>query len=87
MNMINIKNELETWLIDYITNAIHGFEAKDSEEFNQWAKSFKRDEADFIVKMEFANDWGYDERTEISEDEAIKYAGPLIQRILDNWFL
>ena len=87
MKKINIKNELESWLVDYITDTIHSMEAEDLEEFNQWAKSFKRDEADFVVKMEFVNDWGYDERTEITEDEAIKYAGILIQRIVDNWFL
>ena len=87
MKKINIKNELESWLVDYITDTIHSMEAEDLEEFNQWAKSFKRDEADFVVKMEFVNDWGYDERTEITEEEAIKYAGILIQRIVDNWFL
>lgn len=85
--MINIKNELESWLVDFITETIHSMEVEDFEDFNQWAKSFKRDEADFVVKMEFPNDWGYDERIEITEDEAIKYAGPLIQRIVDNWFL
>lgn len=37
--------------------------------------------------MEFTNDWGYEERKEISEDEAIEYAHSLIQRILNSWYL
>ena len=37
MKKININNELKTWLIDYITNTIHGYESEDSEEFNKWA--------------------------------------------------
>ena len=40
-NMINIKTELKEWLVNYITNNIHGFESEDSPEFNAWAKSFK----------------------------------------------
>jgi len=41
MKKINIKNELETWLIDYITNTIHGLRGEDFDDFNKWAKSFK----------------------------------------------
>ena len=36
---------------------------------------------------EFINDWGYDERDEITQTEAQEYAQILIQRILDNWYL
>ena len=87
MNSINIKNELNAWLVDYITNAIHGFKGEDFEEFNKWAKSFKKEEAEFVVNMEFANDWGYDKRSEVPEDEAAEYADSLIKRILDNWYV
>lgn len=87
MKKININNELKTWLIDYITNTIHGYESEDSEEFNKWAKSFKREEAKFVVNMEFVVDWGDDDRKEVTEEEAAEYADPLIERILSNWFL
>ena len=86
-NMINIKTELKEWLVNYITNNIHGFESEDSPEFNAWAKAFDKEEASFVVDMEFINDWGYDERESISEEEATKYAQPLIKRILENWNL
>ena len=66
MKMINIKKDLENWLVDYLTDTVRNLEAKDSADFNDWAKSFERDEAAFVVGMEFVNDWGYDERTEIS---------------------
>ena len=36
MKKINIKNELETWLIDYITNTIHGLRGEDFDDFNYW---------------------------------------------------
>lgn len=87
MKKINIKNELETWLIDYITNTIHGLRGEDFDDFNKWAKSFKREEAEFVVNMEFVNEWGYDDRTEVTEDEAAEYADILLKRILDNWYL
>lgn len=87
MKMIKIKTELQEWLVDYITNTIHGLEAENSEDFNKWAKSFERDEADFVVNMEFGNDWGYDKREEITEKEATEYAQALMQTILDNWYL
>lgn len=58
MKKINIKNELETWLVDYITDTVHNLEAENSPEFNKWAKSFEKDEASFVVGMEFINDWG-----------------------------
>lgn len=83
--MINIKNELATWVIDYIANSVHNTES-DNPKFNDWAKSFNRDEAKFAVSMEFGNDWGYDTRTEIAEEEAEKYAQKLLQVILDNWY-
>lgn len=59
---------------------------KECPEFNKWAKSFEEDEANTLVSMEFGNDWGYDTRTEITEDEAEKYANKLLQVILDNWY-
>lgn len=87
MGTIKIKNELSDWLVKYITDCIHNMEAKDFNEFNKWAKSFKEEEAAFLVKAEFINDWGYDERDEITQTEAQEYAQILIQRILDNWYL
>lgn len=87
MKSINIKNGLNEWLVEYITNTIHGFEAEDSDDFNKWAKTFEREEAQFVVNMEFVNDWGYDEREEVPEEEAIKYVQSLLRRILDNWYL
>ena len=56
MKAINIKKELENWLVDYLTDTVHNLEAKDSDEFNKWAKSFEREEAAFVVGMEFVND-------------------------------
>ena len=86
MKAINIKKELENWLVDYLTDTVRNLEAKDSTDFNDWAKSFERDEAAFVVGMEFVNDWGYDKRTEISEEEAEEYAQTLLKTILDNWY-
>ena len=86
MKAINIKKELENWLVDYLTDTVPNLEAKDSDEFNKWAKSFEREEAAFVVGMEFVNDWGYDKRTEISEEEAEEYAQTLLKTILDNWY-
>ena len=85
--MINIKTELKEWLVNYITNNIHGFESEDSPKFNAWVKAFDKEKAYLVVDMEFINDWGYDERESISEEEAAKYAQPLIKRILGNWYL
>ena len=79
-------NELSNWLVTYITDFIHGAQAENAPEFLKWAKSFKREEAESIVKAEFVNDWGYDERSEISE-EAILYARALLERILSSWFM
>ncbi|MBP8935298.1 MAG: hypothetical protein KBG68_06335 [Prevotella sp.] len=87
MKTIQIKEELCDWLINYITNTIHGLEAENSTEFNKWAKNFKREEAEFLVNMEFANDWGYDKREQISSKEATEYAQSILKRILDNWHL
>lgn len=42
MKTIKIKNELENWLVDYLTNTVHNLEAEGSPEFNKWAKSFER---------------------------------------------
>lgn len=87
MEKINILNDLENWLVDYITDTIQNLEAEKSEEFNRWAKSFERDEAEFVVKMEFVNDWGYDKRTEVSIEEASKYAKSLLEKILNHWYM
>lgn len=85
--MINVKKDLENWLVNYITDTIHQLEAENSEAFNKWAKNFEREEAEFVVSMEFGVDWGYEERKEISEEEVAEYASSLIQTILDNWYL
>lgn len=85
--MINIKNELEEWLINYITDEINSLEVEDNQEFNNWAKAYPKEATSTIVKMEFSNDWGYDEREAITEDEASNYAHLLIQRIVDSWYL
>ena len=58
-------NELSNWLVTYITDFIHGAQAENAPEFSKWAKSFKREEAEFVVRAEFVNDWGYDERSEV----------------------
>lgn len=87
MKTIQIKEELCDWLINYITNTIHGLEAENSTEFNKWAKNFKREEAEFVVNMEFANDWGNDQREQISSKEATEYAQSILKIILDNWHL
>ena len=87
MKMINIKKDLENWLVDYLTDTVRNLEVKDLADFNDWAKSFERDEAAFVVGMEFVNDWGYDERTEISEEEAEEYAQTLLKKILETWYM
>ena len=85
--MIKIKTELKQWLVSFITNSIRSIESEDCTEFNSWVKAFKKEEASFVVDMEFINDWGYDERESISEEEAAKYAQSLIKIILENWYL
>lgn len=85
MDTIKIE-DLKEWLVDYITMNIHSMESEESEEFNNWAKSFEKEEAEFVVRAEFVNDWGYDNRNEISIKEASEYAQALIQRILSTWY-
>lgn len=85
MGTIKIE-DLKEWLVDYITMNIHSMESEESEEFNNWAKSFEKEEAEFVVRAEFVNDWGYDNRNEISIKEASEYAQALIQRILSTWY-
>lgn len=85
--MINKNKELEKWLIDYITNQIQSCKSENCPEFDVWAKNFQKEEAAFVVKMEFPNDWGYDNRDSIPKDEAKHYAELLIQRILNSWYL
>lgn len=87
MNKIRIKTELKDWLIDNITNTIHELEIENSENFNKWAKTLKKENAELVVNMEFINDWGYDEREYITEKEASEYSQILMQRIIDNWYL
>lgn len=88
MNSVMIKTELlREWLIDYITNTIHGMKAEDSPEFDKWAASFKREEAEFVVNMEFVVECGDVTSEAISEDEARNYAEPFLQIILDRWYL
>lgn len=81
------KEELKNWVTDYITDTIHSLKAENSTEFDLWASSFDRAEAEFLVNMEYPNDWGYDKRTEIPTMEVEKYAGALLQRILDRWYI
>ncbi len=87
MANIKIKSELEHWLVRYITDNMHGMQAEDFDEFKKWAKSFKEEDASFVVGAEFVNDWGYDERDEVTQEEAKEYANALIQRILNSWYL
>ena len=87
MKKINIQKELKEWLTNYLTDTIHNLEAENFDDFNEWAKSFEREEAEFVVRMEFVNDWGYDKRTEITEEEAARYADSLLKKILDRWYL
>ena len=87
MNKIRIKTELKDWLIDNITNTIHDLEIENSENFNKWAKTFKKENAELVVNLEFINDWGYDEREYIIAKEASEYSQILMQRIIDNWYL
>lgn len=84
--MINIKNDLKNWLVDYIINTIHNL-ASDSTAFNSWAKSLDWGEVDFVVDMEFICDFGYDTREEIEENEAKEYADRLMKIILNKWYL
>ena len=44
METIKIE-DLKEWLVDYITMNIHSMESEESEEFNNWAKSFEKEEA------------------------------------------
>lgn len=87
MNFIKKDEELTEWLINYITDFIHHCEADDLPAFDLWTKNFKREEAEFVVNMEFINDWGYDERKNIPQNEAEEYAQALIRIILDKWYL
>ncbi len=87
MANIKIKSELKHWLVRYITDNMHGMQAEDFDEFKKWAKSFKEEDASFVVGAEFVNDWGYDERDEVTQEEAKEYANALIQRILNSWYL
>lgn len=86
MKTINIDEELQEWLVNYLINAIHGLESDDLK-FNQWAKSYPRKAVDLIVCAEFDNDWGYGECREVTEEEAKQYAEALLQRIVNTWYL
>lgn len=84
--MINIKTELQEWVVDYIVDTIHSL-TSDSEEFNAWAKSFERDEAELVVNMKFNVDFGYDERESITDEEAQAYADKLLTIIINAWYM
>lgn len=87
METINIKNELNSWLVTYILDFIHSMEGENFDDFNKWAKSYPKEAAEMIVGAEFVADWADDERKEITREEAEKYAQKLIRRILDTWYL
>ena len=59
---------LREWLIDYITDTIHGMKAENSPEFDLWAASFKREEAEFVVNMEYLVECGDELREEMKEN-------------------
>lgn len=84
------KNKLRYWLVDYITNNVHKCKMdkkeKEAAAFNSWAKNFKREEADFLVGMEFW-EWEQDPRTEIPLPEVVKYANEMFKIVLDKWNL
>lgn len=84
--MIKI-NELQNWIIDYITDTIPNLEC-DNDEFNEWTKSFERDEAEFVVEM---NLWELEKeiegKIEFLEENAAELARPFIQKIVDHWYL
>lgn len=84
--MIKI-NDLQNWIIDYVCHTIHNLES-DNLKFNEWAKSFERAEADFVVSMDL---WELEEvlkgKTEVSEEEAEELALPFIQKIINHWYL
>lgn len=82
---------LRYWLIEHITSYIHSLKVKDDwvskDEFNKWAKTFKRKEAAFVVNMEYEVDWGNETRSSIPIEEVEKYAQSLIQKIIDKWYM
>lgn len=82
---------LKYWLIEHITKQIQSMKIKEDriskDEFNKWAKSFKREEATFVVNMEYSVDWGDEQRTSIPIEEAKAYAQILIQKIVDKWYV
>lgn len=84
-------SSLKYWLIDYITSQIRSLKIKDDwiskAEFNKWAKSFKREEAAFVVNMEYMVDWGNESRSLIPIEEAKVYAGTLIETIISKWYM
>ena len=85
--MISIRTELKEWLVNYVISFVKDCKSEDSQEFNDWVKSLKNEDVISVVEVEFINDWGYDKRDAISEEEAIKYAQSLIQKILSTWCL
>ena len=87
--MINVKIDLRDWLVDYITEYIHGIkvEGEPQPRFEEWAKNFKQEEAAFLVDMEYVVDWADETREYIPNEEAEEYAGRLIKHILDVWYL
>lgn len=91
MKQINIRKDLRNWFADYITNSIHEMTTEESPEFNKWAKSFKRDEAEFLVNMEFGEiiaEWcvGGNESEYMPETVAKDFAEGLIEKIIQVWY-
>lgn len=85
--MINIKDDLRDWTIKYILLNIKNFHSDGSSAFNEWIDNFDEELARIAVDLEFINDWGYDEREEVDEVEAMEYAESIMQSILGNWHL
>lgn len=86
MNKSIKLKRLKYWLIDYITNTIHDLKT-DNDSFNNWAKNFKREEAAFVVNMEYSAEYGYDERLSIPIEEVKEFADILIKSITDRWYI
>ena len=81
------KENLKEWLVEYLINSIHSCEIADSKEFNEWAKSYPKEELEALVSMEFVGDWGYDKRNDIPVEDVKEYADAFLQRIVDSWSL
>ncbi|MCQ2199844.1 MAG: hypothetical protein MJZ19_09035 [Paludibacteraceae bacterium] len=79
--------EYQSWLIDEVTEIVHNSYVEGNEEFNNWAKNFEREEAEFEVNMEFCVDYMEDDRTEIPMEEAKNYLYSHVKTIIKNWYI